>query len=107
NVMRPLVLHNLLQSLEILKNVTRVLCVFCIEGIQANVERCLHYAETSFGIAAALNPVIGYSLAAECVKEAAKTGQTLREVILRKKILSPADLDRLLSPRNLTEPKAK
>lgn len=105
NVMRPIIAHNLLTSIEILKNVTRVLAAYCIEGIQADKQRCHDYAETSFGIAAALNPYIGYSKAAECVKEANKTGKTLRQVVLEKKYLSAAQLDKILSPENLTQPK--
>lgn len=107
NVMRPVIIHNLLQSIEILKNVTRLLREYCVDGITANRERCREYAEKSFGIAAALNPWIGYSAAAECVKEAGKTGTTLREAVLRRKLLSPAQLDRILSPENLTQPKKK
>ncbi|HLD49954.1 MAG TPA: hypothetical protein VJC08_02015 [bacterium] len=48
---------------------------------------------------------MGYSKAAECVKEALKTGKTLREVVLQRKLLSPATLDRIFSPQNLTQPK--
>jgi len=106
NVMRPVIAHNLLQSLEILKNITRLLKIHCIDGITADAARCEHYAETSFGIAAALNPVIGYSQAAACVKEALKTGETLREVVLRKKLMKPAELEKVLSPAHLTRPKA-
>lgn len=105
NVMRPVLLHHLLQSIEILKNVTTVLRTFCVEGITANVERCREYAETSYGIAAALNPTIGYSRAAECVKESVKTGKTLREIVLAKGWMNPKELDRVLSPENLTQPK--
>ena len=107
NVMRPVIAHNLLQSLEILKNVTRVLSQFCIEGITANRKHCYGYAEKSYGIAAALNPYIGYSKAAACVKESMKTGKTLREVVLEKGYLSAAEINRILSPENLTRPKKK
>ncbi len=107
NVMRPVIAHNLLQSIEILKNTVRVLRVHCVEGITADVKRCYEYAEKSFGIAAALNPYIGYSKAAECVKEASQKGKTLREVVLEKKLLTAAQLDRILSPENLTQPKSK
>ncbi len=99
NVMRPVIAHNLLQSIEILKNVTNVLRIHCVEGIAADTARCRYYAESSFGIAALLNPHIGYSKAAECVKEAFKTGKTLREVILQKKLLSPSQLKSILTPK--------
>lgn len=107
NVMRPVIAHNLLQSIEILANVTRVYRTHCVEGITANVERCRGYAEESYGIAAALNPHIGYSRAAECVKESVRSGKTLRQVVLDKKYLSSGALDRILSPENLTQPKAR
>ena len=107
NVMRPVIIHNLFQSLEILKNLCRVLRSHCIEGITADRKRCYDYAERSYGIAAALNPHIGYTKAAECVKESARTGKTLREVVLEKGFLTPAALDRILSPENLTQPKKK
>ena len=107
NVMRPVIAHNLMQSLEILKNLCRVLRLYCIEGITADKGRCLHYAETSYGIAAALNPYIGYSKGAECVKESVKSGKTLRQVVLDKGYLGAQELDRILSPSNLTRPKIK
>ena len=105
NVMRPVIAHNLFESLEILKNVCRVLRTHCIEGITANKKQCRDYAEQSYGIAAALNPHIGYSKAAECVKESVRTGKTLRQIVLEKNLLSPSALDRILSPQNLTRPK--
>ncbi len=104
NVMRPVIIHNLLQSFEILKNTLKVLRTRCVEGIRADRERCRYYAEASFGIAAALNPYIGYSKAAECVKEAKKTGKTLRQIVLSKGFLSEKELQRILSPENLTQP---
>lgn len=105
NVMRPVIAHNLFQSIEILKNVCQVLKTLCIDGITANASRCRDYAESSYGIAAALNPHIGYSKAAECVKESVRTGKTLRQVVFEKKLLAKSLLDKVLSPENLTQPK--
>lgn len=107
NVMRPVIIHNLFQSFEILKNLCRVLKTLCIDGITANTKRCHQYAEESYGTAAALNPHIGYSKAAECVKESVRTGKTLRQVVLEKKFLAAAQLDRIVSPENLTQPKKR
>lgn len=104
NVMRPVIIHNLLQSFEILKNTLRLLAVKCVSGIKANKERCREYAEKSFGIAAALNPYMGYSKAAECVKEASETKRTLRQVVLSKGLMNAKELARILSPENLTRP---
>lgn len=105
SVMRPVIAHTLFQSIEILKNLCRVFRTHCIEGITAHAVRCREYAERSYGIAAALNPHIGYAKAAECVKESVRTGKTLREIVLKRKLLSSSQLDRILSPGNLTQPK--
>ena len=104
NVMRPVIVHNLMQSFEILKNILKILESRCVKGIKANVEKCRLHAENSFGIAAALNPFIGYSRAAECVKEAVETGRTLREVVLAKGLLTGKQLKKILSPEHLTQP---
>ena len=105
NVMRPVIANNLFQSIEILKNVCRLFALHCVEGITAHAERCQTYAEQSYGIAAALNPHIGYARAAECVKESVRTGRTLRQVVLAKRYLKSTELDQILSPENLTRPK--
>ena len=105
NVMRPVIIHNLLQSIEILKNLCRVFKTLCVDGITAHAKRCHQYAEESYGIAAALNPHIGYAKAAECVKESVRTGKTLRQMVLEKGYLKAAALDAILSPENLTQPK--
>ena len=105
NVMIPTVIHNLLSSIEILKNGIDVFTRFCMVGIKANQKRCLEYAETSFGIAAALNPYLGYSRAAEIVKESVKTGKTLRQIIKQRNLLPEKKLREILSPEKLTQPK--
>jgi len=107
NVMIPAVIHNLLQSIEILKNLMSVLADFCVSGIKADSKRCTAYAEESYGIAAALNPYIGYAKGAEAVKESVRTGKTLREAVRGMKLLSEAQLNQILSPKKLTEPKNK
>ncbi len=104
NVMIPTVIHNLLSSIEILKNGIDVLTRFCVTGIKANKNRCLEYAETSYGIAAVLNPYIGYSKAAEIVKESVKTGKTLREIVRKRNLIPEKKLREILSPEKLTKP---
>ncbi len=105
NVMIPTVIYNLLTSIEILKNAIDVFTRFCVDGIKANSEHCFDFAEKSYGIAAALNPHIGYSKAAEIVKESVKTGKTLREIILERRLIPEEKLKDILSPEKLTQPK--
>ncbi|MBI3999890.1 MAG: aspartate ammonia-lyase [Candidatus Omnitrophica bacterium] len=106
NVMIPTVIHNLLTSIEILKNGLNIFTRLCVIGIKANKGRCLEYAETSYGIAAALNPHIGYSRAAEVVKESVKTGKTLREIVKDRNLIPEKKLHEILSPERLTQPKS-
>jgi fumarate hydratase class II len=80
NVRVPLIARNLLQSLRLLTNTTRVFAEKCIDGIKANEEGTWRSAESTLAAATALNPHIGYDKAAEIVQEAARSGRMLREV---------------------------
>lgn len=104
NVMVPAVIHNLLQSIEIMKNVMSLLADLCISDIEVCRKRCLALAEGSYGIAAALNPYLGYEKTAEIVKESIRTGKTLREILLEKKLLPASKVSEVLSPQKLTAP---
>src|SRR5205814_5997609 len=73
-------------------------------GIEANEERCRELVELSMAMVTSLAPKIGYDRAAEIAKESAKTGKTVREICLEKKVLSPEELQRALDPASMTEP---
>jgi len=104
NVFMPLMAHNLLASIQMLKNFLPVVIERCIRGIEADTDRCRHYFESSAGLATLLNQHIGYAKAAEVAKEAVATGKTVRELILEKGLMSEADLEAALDPRRVTEP---
>ena len=97
----------LLDSMGILTNAARVLAERCVEGIEADAARCRSYAERTLGLATALNPYIGYLAAAAVAKEALATGRTLREVILERGLLTVRQLDQILDPMAMTEPRAR
>ena len=104
NVMMPTMAWNVLHSAEILKTTTRQLRVKCVEGITPNPERCRHSAEATISLATALNPYIGYAKAAELAKLAIKTGRTITDLALEKRLLDPKQLKQILDPRRMTEP---
>jgi len=104
NVMMPLMAHNVLGSMEILKNFLPVFTERCVRGIEADADRCRAYFESSVGLATILNQHVGYEKAAEAAKEAAATGKTLRDLILEKGLMSAAELDAALDPKRITEP---
>ncbi len=82
NVMLPVIARNLLESIQLLANVTRLLADKCVAGIRANVEHCRRLAESSPSIVTPLNRYIGYENAAAVAKEALKEGKTIREVVI-------------------------
>jgi aspartate ammonia-lyase len=104
NVMMPVIIYNILYSIDILENILKVFTEKCLAGITANSERCRDYVEKSMGLAAALNPHIGYEKAAEIAKEANRTGKTIRELLIEKKIFTKEQVDRILDIRKMTEP---
>ncbi|MEN8263586.1 MAG: aspartate ammonia-lyase [Nitrospirota bacterium] len=102
NVMMPLVAHNLLFSIEILSNAVNAFTLKCVDGIEADAERCMEYADATLAMATALNPIIGYTAAAEVSNEAYRTGKTVKQLVIEKGILKEKDADRLLDPGKLT-----
>ncbi len=104
NVMMPVMVFELNFSIMILSNALKIFSEKCVDGITANVERCRHYAESSLGLATALNAFIGYEQASEVVKEALKNGKTILQVIGEKKILSEQQIQKIMDPVRMTEP---
>ena len=103
NVMMPVIAFNLLQSIEILANVSRLLAETCVDGIVANRERCEELVERSLAMVTSLVPKIGYDAAAEIAKESVKTGKTVRELCIEKNVLPPDELAEALDPWGQTE----
>jgi fumarate hydratase class II len=104
NVMLPVIAHNLLQSIEILTNGSRVFARRCIAGLEADVAKCEGNIENSLAMCTALAPVTGYDQAAKIAKVAYETGRTIREIALERSGLDKAKIDELLDPRRQTEP---
>jgi fumarate hydratase class II len=103
NVALPLIAINLLESIELLATTAKALAEKCIDKTEANVEAMRDIVERGDIISTALNPILGYEKVAEIVKDARKTGRTIREVILEQKLLSSAELDKALDVQKLTK----
>ncbi len=103
NVMMPLLAHNLLQSVDLLTNSVTQFDRHCLQGLEANRERCEELVEQSLAMCTILAPVLGYDQAATLAKQAAESGQTIREVVRESGLLPDAEIDRLLQPRPMTE----
>lgn len=104
NVMEPVLVYNLHQSLHIMNQVLETFGEFCIEGIEANIDTCKTYVDRSIGIITALNPHVGYEIATRLAKEALETGASIRELILRDKVLTEEEVDNILDSFEMTKP---
>ena len=103
NVMLPMMARNMLESVRLLANVSRVFVDKALRGLEANRERAEGYVEGSISMATALNPLIGYDNAAKLAKKSHATGRTVRELAYEDSGLSREQVDDALHPRRQTE----
>lgn len=103
NVMGPVLMHNLFESVQILGNAARVFAEQCVDGIEPHEAKLRYDAERCIGIATVLNPYIGYEAASVVAKESLATGKPIRDVVLAHGFLPEDKLDALLRPESLTQ----
>ena len=109
NVMLPMLARNVLESIRLLANASPLLADRCVDGIEADVERCREYAEGSPSIVTPLNRYIGYENAAVVAKKALTERKTIREVVIEqghveRGELTEAQLDEALDVMRMTHP---
>jgi len=104
NVMMPVMVRNLLESVTFLGNAIRAFTDKAVVGMDANREKAASYVEWSLAMVTSLAPVIGYDRAAEIAKKSVKEGKTVRQVCLEEKVLPEDELNELLDPWKMTEP---
>lgn len=105
NAFEPIIAHSLFDSLIYLKNGCLTLTEKCVRGITANKEHLSDMLNKSIGIVTALNPIIGYENASAVAKEAYETGKGVAEIVLAKGLLTKEQLDDILRPEVLTQPR--
>ncbi len=105
NVMEPIIVYSILDSMSMLVNGMNTLREKCVVGITANVERCREMVYNSIGLVTALNPYLGYEVSTELAKEAQKTGKGIYELVLEKGLMSKQELDQVLLPENMVKPR--
>jgi fumarate hydratase, class II len=109
NVMMPVMARNVLESIRLLANASRLLADRCIDGIEADVERCREYAESSPSVVTPLNRFIGYEAAAKVAKQSLAQRRTIREVVIdlgyvERGDLTEEQLDEALDVLRMTRP---
>ena len=104
NVCKPVIIHNVLHSVELLSEACSAFTRFCVEGLSPNEARIRQHLENSLMLVTALNPLIGYDKAAEVAKKAHKEGTTLRESALALGFLTGEQFDEAVRPESMTHP---
>ena len=105
NVFKPLIIHNILQSIEIMSDSSKTFALYCVKGIKANKKRIKELLDNSLMLVTALAPKIGYDKAAKIAKAAYKNGTTLKHEILKSGLVEEKEYDKMMNPLNMTMPK--
>lgn len=104
NAFEPIIFYCMFQSIDTLTYAVRTFVDNCISGITANEHRCRYLVENSVGIITAICPHVGYDKAAEIAKEAIRTGDSVRKLVIQANLLTEEELNHILEPVQLTEP---
>ncbi len=104
NVMEPVIVQSIFESVEMLKSGMQILKHRCVDGITANKEVCNKMVQNSIGIVTALVPVLGYEICSDLAKEALETNKGVYNLCIEKGLLSKGELDEILSPERMIKP---
>jgi fumarate hydratase class II len=105
NVFKPLIIHNVLQSIEIMSDSAKTFSIYCVKGIKADKKRIKYLLDNSLMLVTALAPKIGYDKAAYIAKTAHKNGTTLKEEVIKAGLIKEKDYDKIMSPMKMTKPR--
>ena len=104
NAFEPIIFYCLFQSIDTIAYAVNTFVDNCVIGITANETRCRYFVENSVGIITAICPYVGYQKAAEIAKEAIKTGESVRKLIIETGLLTKKQMDEIMDPVQMTEP---
>ena len=104
NAFEPIIFYCLFQSIDTIAYAVNTFVDNCVIGITANETRCRYFVENSVGIITAICPYVGYQKAAEIAKEAIKTGESVRKLIIETGLLTKKQMAEIMDPVQMTEP---
>ena len=104
NAFEPIVFYCMFQSIDTMAYAVQTFVDNCVSGITANETRCRYLVENSVGVITAICPHVGYQKAADIAKQAIKTGESVRDLILKDGLLTEDELNEIMDPVNMTEP---
>ncbi len=104
NVFKPLIIHNILQSINIMSDSSKAFASYCIKGLRADKKRIKFLLDNSLMLVTALSPKIGYDKAAMIAKKALKNGTTLKEETLKTGLLNEKEFLKIMNPKKMVKP---
>ena len=104
NVFKPLIAHNILQSIDLLADSSKNFSIYCIKGTKANKNNIKNYLENSLMLVTALAPHIGYDHAAKIAKNALKNNTKLKDEALKSGLISEKNYNRIVNPKKMIGP---
>ena len=104
NVFKPLIAHNILQSIDLLADSCKNFSQYCIKGIKADKKKIKYYLDNSLMLVTALAPYIGYDNSAKIAKNALRNNTTLKEEALKSGLINEKNYDRIVNPKKLIYP---
>ena len=105
NVFKPLIAHNILQSIDLLADSTKNFSQYCVKGIKADKIKIKNFLDNSLMLVTALAPHIGYDNAARIAKNALKNSTTLKEEAIKSKLINRKNFDKIVNPKKMIYPK--
>ena len=104
NVFKPLIAHNVLQSIYIMSDSSKNFAKFCLRGLKANKKRIKEHLDNSLMLVTALAPKIGYDNATKIAKQALKNESLLKTEAIKSGLISEKDYDKIVDPRKMIYP---
>jgi len=104
NVFKPMIAHNILQSIDLIADSTKNFAIYCVKGIKANKKRIKEHLDNSLMLVTALAPHIGYDNAAKIAKVALKKGTTLKHETLKTGLVNEKDYEKIVDPKKMIYP---
>ena len=104
NVFKPLIAHNILQSIDLLADSCKNFSQYCIKGIKADKKKIKYYLDNSLMLVTALAPYIGYDNSAKIAKSALRNNTTLKEEALKSGLINEKNYDKIVNPKKLIYP---
>ncbi len=104
NVFKPLIAHNILQSIDLLSDSTKNFALYCIKGIKADKVKIKQFLDNSLMLVTALAPIIGYDNSAKIAKAALKNNTTLKEEALKSGLINEKDYHKIVDPKKMIYP---